>query len=95
MSVHPATPVEIAELRWFENSGRDIEAAFADALDVLCNWCVLGVHPHGTERRVYVIERSSDAVACIDGDGTRFGRVSSPSTDEAWTTFLAHHHVRT
>lgn len=94
MSMHAATPEELAELLWFEGSGRAIEASFADALDVLCNWSVLGVHPHGLEQRVYVVERSREAVACVDGDGVRFGRVSSPSSDEAWQTFLARHQTR-
>lgn len=95
MSVHPATPTELAELTWFANSGRDIEHAFGEAQDVLCNWTVLGVHPQGAGRRVYVYERSCDAVACIDGDGVTFGAVSSPTDPAEWAEFLGRHDVRT
>lgn len=92
---HPATDYEFAELRWFDHSGREIEKAFADNQDVLCNWVVVGVYPQGEQFRVYVAECSNDAVACIDGDGVHFGVASSPSSPEAWAEYLARSEGRT
>lgn len=94
MSVHPATTAELSELTWFAGSGRDVEATLADAQDVLCNWALLGVHPAAGGFRIYVLERSCDAVACIDGDGKTFGVVSSPTGPAEWAEFLSRHDIR-
>ena len=91
--VHPASEEEYAELRWFDHSGREIAKAFTDNQDVLCNWSVLGVHPRGSQLRVYAMERSANAIASIDGDGVHFGVASSPSSPEDWAEFLARHRI--
>jgi hypothetical protein len=41
------------------------------------------------------VERSADAIACIDGDGLHFGAASSPSSPEDRAEFLTHHQVIT
>ena len=88
MSVHAATPYELAELTWFANSGRNVERALGDNQDVLCNWVIIGKAPRGSGFRTYLSEASCDAVACIDGDGVTFGAVSSPTAPEDWAEFL-------
>lgn len=90
MSSHAATPYELAELTWFAGSGRNVARALADNQDVLCNWVIVGVYPRGAGFRTYVAEASSDAVACIDGDGETFGAVSSPTSPEEWAEYLTH-----
>lgn len=92
--VHPATSDELAPLTWFAGSRCSIERSFDDVTDVLHNWSVLGVHPRGVDKRVYVFERSCHAVACIDGDGETFGAVSSPTDPAEWAEFLGRHDVR-
>ena len=94
LGVHPATTDELIELTWFAGSGRDIESAVQDAQDVLANWAILGVHPKGEQSRVYLFERSCNAVACIDGDGQHFGTVCSPSSDSEWAEFQSRHDIR-
>ena len=93
MSVHAATDDELIALTWFAGSGESIEASVQNGQDVLANWTILGVHPRGSAFRVYLFERSVDAVACVDGDGRSFGAVSSPSSREEWSEFLSHHDV--
>lgn len=92
--VHPATDDELVELTWFAASGRDIEHAVGDNQDVLSNWAILGVHPRDGAFRVYLFERSANAVACIDGDGRHFGAVRSPTAPDEWQEFLSHHQLR-
>ena len=94
MSVHAATADELAELTWFAGSGKDVEQAVSDKQDVLANWAILGVHPRGSAFRIYLFERSCNAVASVDGDGRSFGAVSSPASKEEWSEFLKHHDVR-
>lgn len=93
--VHPASDDELIPLRWFDHSGQEIVQAFQNGQDVLCNWTVLGVHPRGSGFRLYAVERSADAIACIDGDGLHFGAASSPSSPEDRAEFLTHHQVIT
>jgi hypothetical protein len=93
MEPHPASEDELEPLRWFAGSARSIEASFQDNQDVLCNWSILGVHPVGDRVRVYVIERSTHAVAYVDGDGARFGDVGSPREPEAWAEFVTRHTI--
>ena len=81
---HAATPDELYELRLFEGSGEDVELRIRDNQDVVCNWSSFGAEPHGDgQRRLVLVERSSQAIAFVVGDGERFGRVVSPTADEA------------
>lgn len=92
--VHPATADELLALRWFERCGDELEPLLRNTQDVLCNWSILGVLPHGERFRVYLFERSSNALACVDGDGRSFGVVSSPSSPADWAEYLSRHDVQ-
>ena len=83
-SFHPATADELYELRVFEGSGDNVEWRIRDNQDIACNWSSFGTEPHGDgQTRLILIERSSLAIAFVIGDGERFGRVVSPTLEEA------------
>lgn len=81
---HAATPDELYELKIFEGSCDTVESRIRDNQDIACNWSSFGTEPHGDGRtRLVLIERSSLAIAFVVGDGERFGRVVSPTDEEA------------
>lgn len=80
--IRSATEDELYDLRVFEGSLDEIELRIRDNQDIVCNWSLLCVEPHGEQQRAVLIERSSLAVAWIVGDGARFGKVVAPPAEE-------------
>jgi hypothetical protein len=86
-AVRPATEDDVANLRNWDGTYDSITHTIGNAQDIVANWKKLGdlPHPHpeaGSSRRVVLIERSSNAIAFVDGDGEHFGRVVLPSAPE-------------
>lgn len=82
MTVHPASDDDLYNLRAFDGSYRDIAHCLGDNQDILTNWWLLGVEPHGDRKRAVLLERSTLAVAFVIGDGVHFGRAAAPSAEE-------------
>lgn len=79
---HAATDEDLSNLRAFDGSYREIEPLLQDNQEILTNWWLLGVEPHGARKRAVLLERSSLAVAYVVGDGVHFGRAASPTAEE-------------
>jgi hypothetical protein len=88
--LHPATPYELYNLRAFDGSSDDIDHRLGDNQDIVSNWWKVGVEPHAGRKRVVLVERSSLAVAFIDGDGVHFGRVVAPTAEEVGEVVKRH-----